>query len=1311
MKDEVPQSSNTEIVADLAEEFVARNRQGERPSIDEYVKLHPQLEHEIRELFPTLLVVEKLAPDRDVSVVGEEERSLPTPPTLESLGDFRILREVGRGGMGVVYEAEQVSLGRRVALKVLLHQDLTDAKHKVRFQREARSAAKLHHTNIVPVFGVGEDDGMSYYVMQLINGVGLDELLVDLRRLKARSPAGSEAQHPGSVQAAQIAQDSARSQLTQTIIAGEFGRKDAVNDTRRELVASRQPSKHDARQVLDVPSDAGRDSSISDSVARDGLQITGPGSANYEASRKGYWESVARVGLQVAEALQYAHDHSILHRDIKPHNLILDSSGTVWVTDFGLAKVLDQHDLTNTGDILGTLRYMPPEAFQATSDQRSDIYSLGITLYELLALRPAFDESDRHRLISAVANRAPARLDQVNLEIPRDLVTIIHKSIEQNPAHRYQSAQEFADDLERYLRDQPIKARRVSPVERFVRWSRRNKALTAAMASVAMLLLTTSIASSIAAALFRSGKLASEQHASSLQQEKEAADTARENAEYAQSVANFYVANVHIQNGSLVLAQRILANVPPQHRNWEWSYLANLAWPRYEPLATQPLDDQSSKQKTALQFWGDQEIVKYQQIVADAGGIPEANFVVDDAQGDRNAQVLISAGGSMKLFSAGTGEEVAEFKHPDSNAPRCYGVLSPDGSTLLIAAQTGWPILQDASVPDRKPRYFKKTSDTLPIALDWIWSAQNPKYVISAHFDRIVRIWNSQTLELESQLPPQDGEVRDIVVSKSGDSIWTASTDGFVCQWTLPEGRLISRNRPPQRETESAIPADLNELRFHALAPDGRHALAVRHDGSSFLWNHDSGSIRPLSKPDDELLTESSNRRRTAVFSSDSSCVAMMRGLHDIEIYDVTSGRPVKRFRGHDSVMRSIRFSHDDTKLMTTGEDGLAILWTTRVTPSELALTFDTAHKDAVFQIDFDDSGRRMISGSFDAKVHIWNSQTHQLICSYDGHDDGRRVVAVDFQPGGDKAASLDSGGVLHVWDAGSGKELYRVDPGGSSQFANYMRNTGGGRRGEILSFPAVMSTGLFSPDGRYIVSFQGDSMCVFNSESRQRLAVLDGATKHGWAVFSFDSKLVAVFEMDNNLVRVFDVATGQIVREFREHGYAMCTAAFSPVDHRIVTGGMSKVFVWNPRTDEQVELEGRHGYTASCRFSSDGRFVLTGHSDNIARIWDSQTGKLLTQLAGHSGRIRDARFSPDESRIISWGTDDQIIIWDRAAPNANPLLTLKREGRRPLQARWTENGQHVFTAWSDGTIEVISGADPNQLPVVTETNTATRSK
>ncbi len=166
----MPEPSDSEIVADLAEEFVDLHRQGQRPLIDDYVRPHPHLENQIRDLFPTLLVVEDLAPERDASIVGEEARPLITPTNLESLGDFRILQELGRGGMGVVYEAEQVSLGRRVALKVLQHRDLPDAKHRIRFQREARSAARLHHTNIVPVFGVGEEGELSYYVMQLIKG-------------------------------------------------------------------------------------------------------------------------------------------------------------------------------------------------------------------------------------------------------------------------------------------------------------------------------------------------------------------------------------------------------------------------------------------------------------------------------------------------------------------------------------------------------------------------------------------------------------------------------------------------------------------------------------------------------------------------------------------------------------------------------------------------------------------------------------------------------------------------------------------------------------------------------------------------------------------------------------------------------------------------------------------------------------------------------------------------------------------------------------------------------------------------------------
>src|SRR5207248_1039721 len=195
------------------------------------------------------------------------------------------------------------------------------------------------------------------------------------------------------------------------------------------------------------------------------------------------------IGVQVAEALEYAHKQGVLHRDIKPSNLLVDTQGTVWVTDFGLAKADDQPNLTHTGDILGTLRYMPPEAFEGKSDRRGDLYSLGLTLYELLTLRPAFEAKDRHRLIKRVTTEEPERLDRLNPQVPRDLVTIIHKAIDRDPGRRYASAADLAADLQRFLDDEPIQARRLSAAERLLRWARRHKGLAGALAAVALLLV------------------------------------------------------------------------------------------------------------------------------------------------------------------------------------------------------------------------------------------------------------------------------------------------------------------------------------------------------------------------------------------------------------------------------------------------------------------------------------------------------------------------------------------------------------------------------------------------------------------------------------------------------------------------------------------------------------------------------------------------------------------------------------------------------------------------------------------------------
>ena len=470
----------------LAEEFLDRKRRGEQPTLREYLERHPDLADEIRDLFPALLMMEDLG-ESSGGTTGSlaANNGAAVGVRLKRLGDYRILREIGRGGMGVVYEAEQESLGRRVALKVLSAGSLLDPKQVRRFEREAKAAAQLHHTNIVPVFGVGHQDGHHYFVMQSIAGLGLDMVLDDLRRLRRTKPgAGPTPEHQPvtSGTTGLTAADVARS-----LIAGQFPANRPLADGSVTL-----PHDDTITAARAIPFNGPpADSSPSSSAVL-------PGSSELSTSSdpdRQFYRSIARVGIQVAEALEYANRQGILHRDVKPSNLLLDNHGTVWVADFGLAKAVDADDLTHTGDILGTIRYMAPERFSGHCDARSDVYSLGLTLYELVALKPAYEASDRHALMDRVSRDEPERLKKLAPGVPRDLETIIAKAAARDPSGRYATAAALAEDLRRYVEDRPIRARRVSPAERLARWCRRNKALAASISVAAVALTAVAVMS------------------------------------------------------------------------------------------------------------------------------------------------------------------------------------------------------------------------------------------------------------------------------------------------------------------------------------------------------------------------------------------------------------------------------------------------------------------------------------------------------------------------------------------------------------------------------------------------------------------------------------------------------------------------------------------------------------------------------------------------------------------------------------------------------------------------------------------------
>jgi len=462
----------------LAAEFMERQRRGECPDTEEYAARHPELADEIRELFPAIGAMERLKAREEQTSGG---RASLGPVQLERLGDYHILREIGRGGMGIVYEAEQESLHRRVAIKVLPRQSLLDPTYLKRFEREARVAANLHHTNIVPVFGVGEQDGYHYYVMQFIPGVGLDVLVAQLAeaRRQGKTP---DVSNLGGLAASLLGvgvpeTDSHATGLAQAGTPAEWEPPDT--DQTATAVAAKVSDEGDA--VL--PHGEGQLPASEKSRP-----------STHRPSRD--WRALAGIVFQAADALHYAHTQSALHRDIKPANLLMDTHGVVWITDFGLAKALHTDDASGSGAITGTLRYMAPEQLRGHAGVRSDVYSLGLTLYELIALRPAYEAITPTDLMAQISRGGAPRPRSVDPQVPRDLETIVLKATAGDPHRRYRTAGEFAADLRRFIEDRPILARRIGPAERLWRWSRRNPAVASlGAATLALSILVAAVAS------------------------------------------------------------------------------------------------------------------------------------------------------------------------------------------------------------------------------------------------------------------------------------------------------------------------------------------------------------------------------------------------------------------------------------------------------------------------------------------------------------------------------------------------------------------------------------------------------------------------------------------------------------------------------------------------------------------------------------------------------------------------------------------------------------------------------------------------
>ncbi len=932
-----PPSGIDPILADLVEQFLQRLQAGESLDPSGFAVQHPEHAESLRELLPALEMMADLGRSAARDRTGLTPLEDTSVPGLGVLGDFHILREVGRGGMGVVYEAEQISLRRRVALKILPFAAALDPRQFQRFKVEAQAAAQLHHTHIVPIFGLGVERGVHYYAMQLIDGRPLSDLIAELRRLH----------RPGSR-------------------ADEHARADGSST-----------------ETSDVPA-PGASRCISPRCRSCGLPAR-------STTARPFFQAVARLGIRAAEALEYAHSLGVVHRDIKPANLLVDTRGEVWITDFGLARVQAEAGLTltMTGDVLGTLRYMSPEqalGHRERVDHRSDIYSLGVTLYELLTLQPAVGGGDRQEILRRIAFEEPTPPSRINPEIPRDLETILLKAIAKEPESRYATAQELADDLGRFLEHKPIRAKRPSLVRRVAKWSRRHRGVVAS-AGVLLVLAFAGLASSTA--LIEQQRREAVSNLRIAEQQRELADArSRElTAAYEAQDRRLYIDRVNRAYGewkenNLTLARRLLDECPPDRRGWEWSYCQRLChlerltlrgrgWP-FRGLAFGPDGRWLVTVANVLPF-----------------GAGDGEWTIWDATTGRAIEnrpspvsvAAVDATGSFVAVRSGVGgASVVEIWRLTQGPPprleaapaRLIGLprnligdvaFGPHGRQLLTATNSGLSPQQD-----RHPCWLE--------------------------------VWDVESGELRRRIDLGIEAPLALAFSPDGQQVAAACKSGVISLWDPVTGNAVGTLRGHEKEVFDV-----------AYSPDGRRLVTGGLDQTVRVWDRATG--QPI-----HLLRGHNSFVRAVAFSPDGSRIVSASEDNTARLWDAVKGRELGIIRGHTRFVTGAAFSPDGRRIATASEDGTVKIWDESATEPARTLP----HDQWVTQVAFSPAGSILASACWDGSVKLWNAA------------DGRKirtlpmpapiVSAMAIRGDGRVIAAADEWATIRLWDLGTGRLL-----------------------------------------------------------------------------------------------------------------------------------------------------------------------------------------------------------------------------------------------------------------------------------------------